>query len=268
MKIQKVNCSREIVDYPCMETDYVIEVLNKFVKNKNYLELVKNIEKINVLVSFRGKEPIFLPTKIGERKRSFVRIDFFYKNDKETYTMILNFNPVFFERPEDYTETEKKYIYCDMIRQMSMFLKDIQKRQETKYEEEMKRPYLAQITTDYFCKNFFNQAMIKLFLLLFLISCKSKTQLAINDNIKLIGQAQNEIQEIKVEVKQCNNPALDLKVNVLEKQLETLKYNNEKIELLYVAEIKQYKIYKNIVYGCFILGCLFMATKINLLKLK
>lgn len=110
--------------------------------------------------------------------------------------------------------------------------------------------------------------MIKLFLLLFLISCKSKTQLAINDNIKLISQAQNEIQEIKVEVKQCNNPALDLKVSVLEKQLETLKYNNEKIELLYVEEIKQYKIYKNIVYGCFILGCLFMATKINLFKLK
>ena len=110
--------------------------------------------------------------------------------------------------------------------------------------------------------------MIKLFLLLFLISCKSKTQLAINDNYKLINQAQNEIQEIKVEVKQCNNPALDLKVSVLEKQLETLKYNNEKVELLYVAEIKQYKIYKNIVYGCFILGCLFMATKINLLKIK
>ena len=110
--------------------------------------------------------------------------------------------------------------------------------------------------------------MIKLILLIFLISCKSKTQLAINDNIKLISQAQNEIQEIKVEVKQCNNPALDLKVSVLEKQLETLKYNNEKVELLYVAEIKQYKIYKNIVYGCFILGCLFMVTKINLLKIK
>ena len=110
--------------------------------------------------------------------------------------------------------------------------------------------------------------MIKLFLLLFLISCKSKTQLAINDNIKLISQAQNEIHEIKVEVKQCNNPALDLKVSVLEKQLETLKYNNEKIELLYVAEIKEYKIYKRIVYGCFILCCLFMASKISLFKLK
>lgn len=110
--------------------------------------------------------------------------------------------------------------------------------------------------------------MLKLILFIFLISCQSKTQLAINDNIKLISQAQNEIQEIKIEVKQCNNPALDLKVSVLEKQLETLKYNNEKVELLYVAEIKQYKIYKNIVYGCFILGCLFMATKINFFKLK
>lgn len=124
-------------------------------------------------------------------------------------------------------------------------------------------------TTLLFINN--NVNMIKkyfIFLFLFLISCKSKTQLAINDNIKLISQAQNEIQEIKVEVKQCNNPALDLKINVLEKQLDTLKYNNEKIELLYVAEIKEYKIYKNIVYSCFILGCLFMTTKINLLKLK
>ena len=110
--------------------------------------------------------------------------------------------------------------------------------------------------------------MLKLILFILLISCKSKTQLAINDNIKLISQAQNEIQEIKVEVKQCNNPALDLKVSVLEKQLETLKYNNEKIELLYVAEIKEYKIYKYIVSSCFILGCLFMATKISLLKIK
>ena len=110
--------------------------------------------------------------------------------------------------------------------------------------------------------------MIKLFLLLFLISCKSKTQLAINDNIKLISQAQDNLQDIKIEVKQCNNPTLDLKVSVLEKQLETLKYNNEKIELLYVAEIKEYKIYKNIVYGCFILGCLFISTKISLLKIK
>lgn len=110
--------------------------------------------------------------------------------------------------------------------------------------------------------------MLKLILFIFLISCKSKTQLAINDNIKLISQAQNEIQDIKVEVKQCNNPALDLKINVLEKQLETLKYNNEKIELLYVAEIKEYKIYKNIVYGCFILVCLYLKTKISLFKLK
>lgn len=110
--------------------------------------------------------------------------------------------------------------------------------------------------------------MLKLILFIFLISCKSKTQLAINDNYKLISQAQENIQEIKIEAKQCNNETLDLKVNVLEKQLEILKYNNEKVELLYVAEIKEYKIYKNIVYGCFILGCLFMATKISLLKIK
>lgn len=110
--------------------------------------------------------------------------------------------------------------------------------------------------------------MKKLFLLLFLVSCQSKTKLAINDNYKLISQAQENIKEIKIEAQQCNNETLDLKINVLEKQLETLKYNNEKVELLYVAEIKQYKIYKNIVYGCFILGCLFMATKINLFKLK
>ena len=107
-----------------------------------------------------------------------------------------------------------------------------------------------------------------IFLFFFLIACKSKTQLAINDNYKLISQAQDNIQEIKIEAKQCNNQTLDLKVNVLEKQLETLKYNNEKVELLYVAEIKQYKIYKYIVSSCFILGCLFMATKISLLKLK
>lgn len=264
MKIQKVNFLQETVDYPCLETDYVIEALNKFANNKDFLEFTKNIEKVNVFISSRKTEPIFLFSDKYAKKVSFVKTIFFIKKNKEKYTIMLKFDSSFFKRPEDYTEAEKKYVYCDMIRQMSMFLKDIQKRQETEYEEEMKRPYLAQITTDYFCKNFFNQAMIKLFLLLFLISCKSKTQLAINDNIKLISQAQNEIQEIKVEVKQCNNPALDLKVNVLEKQLETLKYNNEKIELLYVAEIKQYKIYKNIVYGCFILGCLFMATKMKI----
>lgn len=110
--------------------------------------------------------------------------------------------------------------------------------------------------------------MIKLFLFLFLISCQSKTKLAINDNYKFINQAQDNLQEIKIEAKQCNNETLDLKINVLEKQLETLKYNNEKIELLYIAEIKEYKIYKYIVSSCFILGCLFMATKISLFKLK
>lgn len=110
MKIQKVNFSQEVVDYPCLETDYVIEVLNKFVNNKDYLELVKNIEKINVLVSFRGKEPVFLFRNIGERKRNFVRIDFFYKNDKEKYTMILNFNPVFLN-DQIITQKQKKNIY-------------------------------------------------------------------------------------------------------------------------------------------------------------
>lgn len=116
-----------------------------------------------------------------------------------------------------------------------------------------------------------NVNMIKkyfIFLFFFLISCQSKTKLAINDNYKLISQAQENIKEIRIEAQQCNNETLDLKINILEKQLETLKYNNEKIELLYVAEVKEYKIYKNIVYGFFILGCLFMATKINLLKIK
>ena len=107
-----------------------------------------------------------------------------------------------------------------------------------------------------------------IFLFLFLVSCKSKTKLAINDNYKLISQAQENIKEIKIEAQQCNNETLDLKINVLEKQLETLKYNNEKIELLYIAEIKEYKIYKYIVSSCFILGCLFMATKINFFKIK
>lgn len=110
--------------------------------------------------------------------------------------------------------------------------------------------------------------MIKLLLFIFLISCQSKTKLAINDNYKLINQAQENIKEIKIEAQQCNNETLDLKINVLEKQLETLKYNNEKIELLYIAEIKEYKIYKYIVSSCFILGCLFIATKINFFKIK
>lgn len=145
MNIQKVNCSQEIVDYPCLETDYVIEILNKFVNNKDYLELVKNIEKINVLISFRGKEPIFLLTKIKERRRDFVRIDFFYKNDKEKYTMILNFNPVFFERPDFYTETEKKYLYNNIINEVSLFLKNIQKYQETEQEKEIRNTYLVNL---------------------------------------------------------------------------------------------------------------------------
>ncbi len=37
MKIQKVDFLQKMVDYPCLDTDYVIEILNKFVNNKDYL---------------------------------------------------------------------------------------------------------------------------------------------------------------------------------------------------------------------------------------
>lgn len=143
IKIRKVNLSQKIVDRSCMEIDYIIEVLEEFVNNKDYLELVKNIEKINVLNSLKTKKVAFLDSDV-DKEQVIVTIDFFYKNDKKEHTMFLIFDPLFFEQLK-YRPKLKNSLSCNIINRVSDFLEDIQKYQGTEYEEIMTRKYFAYI---------------------------------------------------------------------------------------------------------------------------
>lgn len=117
-------------------------------------------------------------------------------------------------------------------------------------------------------KKYTGGIMIKLLLLLFLISCKSKTIISLNENQQHIKTIQSQVLEIKQEAKSCNNETLDLKINILEKEVDLLKISNEKAIIEYKAEIKEYKVYKNIIICCFLIICLYYGSKITLFKLK
>ena len=105
--------------------------------------------------------------------------------------------------------------------------------------------------------------MKKIFLFVFVvfIACKSKLNIAIDNNNRQIQELKTQtikhkqtIQEIKTTAVKCNNSILNQKINFLElstfeiqNKIDYLEINNKNIELLYIQEVKQLQMYRKFI---------------------
>ena len=122
--------------------------------------------------------------------------------------------------------------------------------------------------------------MKKIFLFVFVvfIACKSKLNIAIDSNNRQIQELKTQtikhkqtIEEIKTTAIKCKNSILNQKINFLElstieiqNKIDYLEINNKNIELLYIQEVKQLKLYKKFIFSTIVYLSIFAVIVISI----
>lgn len=123
---------------------------------------------------------------------------------------------------------------------------------------------------------------LAIILIFFLFGCSGKAEKHLNDNQEHIDNIQSQLLtakenviSIKKEAEQYNNIVLngkindlEIQINTLQSELDLLKITNEKAVIEYKLEVKEFETYKYIFGGLYFILCLFLATKINIFKIK